>query len=150
MRRPASTIALLAIVLTACDVEGSLGPRASFQLRQAERQWDRQQLSSYDYDFLRLCFCAYVSELRVRVRNGVVVSAVRIADGVALSQSELADIPTVDGLFEIAKTAVAEADEVTVEYHPTLGYPQDISIDWYARAIDDEVSYLARNLEAVP
>jgi hypothetical protein len=150
MRRTASTIIALAIVLTGCDVEGSLGPRASLQLRQAERQWERQQLSNYDYDFLRLCFCENVAELHVRVRSGVVVSAERVADGVALPQAELADIPTVEGLFDIAKTAVAEADEVTVEYDPTLGYPRDISVDWYAGAIDDEESYLARNLEPAP
>jgi hypothetical protein len=141
----------LAVLLTAgCSVDGALGPGPALELARAERRWERQDLVDYDYRYQRGCFCPDRGPLRVRVRAGAVVSATRLDDGSALSASELAEVPTIPGLFEIARGALADADAVEVAYHPAFGFPTRISIDWYEHAADDEVYYTAGSLDPAP
>lgn len=107
-------------------------------------------MSDYDFELLIGCFCRYDGTLLVRVRAGTVTSATRMADGSALSAAELADVPSVGELFDIARQALAEADEVEVAYHPTLGYPTSLAIDWQENAADDEVFYTAAAVMPAP
>lgn len=142
--------ALAAALVASCSIEGSLGPVAALELVRAERTWERQHLRDYDYEYRKSCFCEFDGTLIVRVRAGVVTSATRVMDGSALTDEELAQVPTILGLFGIARRALDDADEVTVEYHPTLGFPTRIAIDWLEDAVDDEVVYTAGSLDPVP
>jgi hypothetical protein len=151
MRRISSLLAVACILplLTSCTVEGSFGPGVILRFGSAQRLWTSQNLTDYDFEYRRGCFCPNPGTISVAVRDGEVVAGIT-EDGEPLPAEELAEVPTVAELFDIARDAFANADEVSVEYHETLGYPTRISIDWYEDAADDEVSYTARNLEPVP
>lgn len=152
MRRFRLTLLALgfAALPSGCSVEGSLGPALALRHARAEALWERQRLSDYDFELLISCFCRYDGTLLVRVRAGTVTSATRMADGSPLSAAELAEVPSVGELFDIARHALAEADEVEVAYHPTLGYPISLAIDWQVNAADDEVFYTAAELVPAP
>jgi len=47
---------------------------------------------------------------------------------------------SIDKLFEIIRSAIAKnAYRVDVKYHPTLGYPTQISIDYNKEIADEEL-----------
>lgn len=152
MRRLGLT--LIAIAFSAlpsgCSVEGSLGPADALRHARAEALWERQRLSDYDFELLISCFCRYDGTLLVRVRAGTVISATRLSDGSPLTAAELAAVPSIRELFEIARDALERADEVEVAYHPTLGYPNSMAIDWQQNAADDEVFYTAAEVVPAP
>jgi hypothetical protein len=149
--RPARLIlwSLLLPLVGSCSVEAGLGPREALRLNRAERLWLSQHLPDYDYEYQIGCFCRFVGGVYVQVRGGVVMAATRAADGEALSPDELDEVPSVLELFAIARQALEEADEVEIEYDPTLGYPTLIDIDWHDEAIDDEVVHIARAVQPV-
>lgn len=141
----------LALFATAtCSLDGSLGPVTSIEFRSAQARWNRQDVEDYDFDYLRSCFCEHVEEVRVRVRNGVVESAVYTRDDSPVPPSVVATLPTIPDLFEIVREALEDADEVNVEYDPTYGHPARVDIDWLKDAIDDEVLYRVEELTPVP
>lgn len=117
-------------------------------LSRAQARWQASGLTDYDFTFQRSCFCEFRGPVLVTVRQGAVQSATIIATGEALTTAELARVPTVDGLFEIAAHALADADRQSVRYDPVLGYPRVIDVDWIATAVDDEESLLASDLVA--
>lgn len=49
-------------------------------------------------------------------------------------------------LFDYIETAITGADEVTVSYHPELGYPQNVIIDWDVSSLHDESGFTIANL----
>ena len=152
MRRFSLTLIATALsaLLSSCSVEGSLGPADLFRHARAEALWQKQGLSDYDFELLIGCFCRYDGTLLVRVRAGTVISATRLADGSPLTAAEVAAVPSIRELFEIARDALERADEVEVAYHPTLGYPTSMAIDWQHNAADDEIFYTAAEVVPAP
>jgi hypothetical protein len=49
---------------------------------------------------------------------------------------------TVDRLFDIVKDAHSYAHAVNVTWHPSLGFPTELRIDWNYNGIDDEYQIL--------
>lgn len=49
---------------------------------------------------------------------------------------------TVDRLFDIVRDAHTYAYAVNVTWHPSLGFPTELRIDWYHNGIDDEYQIL--------
>ena len=151
MRRFSSLLAVVCLLplFASCTVEGSFGPGVVLRFGSAQRLWMSQNLHDYDFDYRVGCFCPYQGTISVEVRDGLVVAGTT-ESGEPLNAEELAEIPTIPELFDIARDAFANADEISVEYHGTLGHPTLISIDWYEKMADDEVVYTAKNLEPVP
>jgi hypothetical protein len=151
MRRISSLLAVVCILpfFASCTVEGRFGPGIVLRFGSAQVLWNSQALNDYDFEYRRGCFCPYQGAIDVQVRGGTVVAGTT-ESGEPLNAEELAEIPTIPELFDIARDALANADEVSVEYHRTLGHPTLISVDWYEEAVDDEVFYTAKNLEPVP
>ncbi|MGI9647900.1 MAG: DUF6174 domain-containing protein [Acidimicrobiia bacterium] len=122
-------------------------------LDEARALWQQQALADYDYTFRRGCFCPqqWSGPYEVSVRAGVV-------SGATFEGVDLLDIPdprvnsyedrvlTVEGVFAEIDRALQEADRFQAAYHPVLGYPVYVSIDWDDRAIDEEVTYFIENL----
>lgn len=139
-------------VLAACG--DGLGPDLDLAANRAK--WQRQGLAEYSYQFQMYCFCIDVSAVRLFVSDGIVVGGHYVESGEPLP----AEIPswfrrTVDSLFAIIEEAIQrDADHLAVEYHPLLGYPTRIAVDYEERYADDEVTYLAtdvtRALPAAP
>lgn len=112
-------------------------------LERNEATWSRAGITSYRYTITRSCYCLAESSgpVTVEVRGGQVVDR-RYESGLGVSPQYSDIFTSVPGLFSLIREAVAyPATSVTVRYHPQLGYPESIAIDWVAGAVDDEVSY---------
>lgn len=120
-------------------------------LERNEATWSRAGITSYRYTIARSCFCIPESSgpVTVEVRSGQVVDR-RYESGLGVSPQYSDIFTSVPGLFSLIREAVAyPAASVSVRYHPKLGYPESIAIDWVAGAVDDEVSYRISELTLI-
>lgn len=132
---------------------GEPGQRQAFA--DAVVRWENTGLLDYDYSFTRGCFCPeeFVGPYSVSVRAEEVAGAsFRGTDLFDIDILEIGRydeiIKTVPGVFAEIERALREADSFTAEYHPQLGYPTSVHIDWIANAADEEVNYTIANLRA--
>ena len=107
-----------------------------------------------DYAFtLRVgCFCPYAGPLRITVNEDEVVDVRQLdpQDGEGnvddwIEQQAM----TLAELDALVDRAHREADDVTVEYDPTYGFPTDVYIDWIKDAVDDEIGYTVTDYVAL-
>jgi hypothetical protein len=54
--------------------------------------------------------------------------------------------PVLEKAVHEAERALREADDTTLAFDPTYGYPSTLSIDWQVNAADEEQAYTASNL----
>ena len=140
---------LASLAFSSCSL---FGPDAQLtDLDAARQRWEAQRLTTYSYVADRLCFCA--AELfpaRIVVENGAVKGVhdpqtgepLRLPDGRLALEAEPGAYRTIEGLFSLVEEAQrAEAERLDVTYHPTYGYPTEISIDYASEIADDEVTY---------
>jgi hypothetical protein len=132
--------AALLILLPGC---GTTGPVDDLTVLEAHRaRWEQVGPASYVYAVERLCFCGadYRGPVRVTVVNRVVVARSYVDSGLDVPDPAAAHFPDVSGLFELLRSAYeAEAREVRVTYHPTLGVPLDFWIDFDETVADEEL-----------
>ncbi len=116
-------------------------------------RWQAAGLRDYRYDFRRSCECAPAATrpATIEVVGGTVVRVRFAGGGEELATSEERRFfPTIDELFELIDEAVrSKAAVLVVSYHPVLGYPTNISIDYRREVADDEFTIQASNLEAL-
>ncbi len=141
---------VLALVLSAC----SFGSKSEFD---ANRQkWQDAQVNHYRYSLSVICFCPGTDKmpLTVEVQDGNVVS-MTYADGTPVGAEDpqfgfYSQFATIDGIFSELKADLGgAADEVTVTYDSTYGFPADVNIDRIKQAIDDELALKISNFEAL-
>lgn len=141
--RKSLTIGALALgMLAGCADEPSTsvaqGPRAT---------WADAGIDTYTITIERMCFCPDVGPYEVSVVGGEAVSVSKDGEDVPLDDPSLATWPlTVEDLFAEVDEAERTADDVTVSYDATLGFPKKLFIDRIENAIDDEMSYVVRDL----
>lgn len=143
MRRALLVIA--AIASTAClDV---VSPGEEERLRDAERKWDRANITDYTYQMRTSCFCPPEIHLWaiVRVREDRVVSATSL-DGAPLAGFDLASRLTVDEMFALAHARYDWLDDIDFDFDETLGYPLRIEHITKRNVADGGAVYEARNL----
>lgn len=139
--RRACVLPVLLLALQACDGSGPVRPEV-LELEAREALWDSVGPDSYEYGVERLCFCPveYLGPARVRVEKGVVVERVYVESGLAVPDDVAPSFPSVDGLFELLRSAYEEdAHEIRVTYDPVLGAPVDFWIDYIEMAVDEEL-----------
>lgn len=143
MRHILRLLSAMVLVTAACDGDSVLGTAPEIlELSAARERWADSEPAEYQFNYTRSCFCPALTNVRVTVRNGVVISARVIATGVELSPAERADIPTIDGLFDIIESAIAQrAHELRVSYDAQMGFPMSIVLDYREMIADDEVYY---------
>jgi len=134
---------LLLFLLAACITrEGAQSPpTAQTALQAAQQQWAAQQIASYRFGLAVSCFCP--EELRqpvvITVTGGETSEMVTAEGGEPVTNEFFAQYDTVEKLFALIQQAIDEgADEVTVTYEPTLGYPMEIKLDGSTQIADDE------------
>ena len=142
------------LTVTAFDANPDPGDPAQRQaFVDALARWNDSGLADYDYTFTRGCFCPeeFVGPYQVSLRAGQVVSAT--FKGTDLFDIDILEIgryeeivKSVDGVFGEIDRALREADSFSAEYHPVLGYPTNVYIDWIANVADEEVGYSILNL----
>ena len=143
LRRFAVAVAvtgLAATALAACTDDASSGtsaknPQTAFDAAQAA--WNESGPNAYAFHLVSSC----------GERDGLGEFAVTVdADGARAKPldkwSDKPRITSVPDLFDQIEAGLdGNAESVQVEYHPTLGYPERIDIDYMRDAIDDEVCY---------
>jgi len=133
-------IALLAGLLSSCQ-SNTRGALPLSEHEQARQRWQQQSLSSYRFQVRQQCYCPpeALKPVAVTVINGQTDSALPLANP---------DInKTIDQWFAfIADKQLNHWHRVDVRYHPTLGYPLHIQLDYSPRMADDEQQYWIQNL----
>ncbi len=107
------------------------------------RMWQLQNVSDYSIVSSRFCFCIRESTLpgRVEVRNDQVISKTFVENGRTIPSQYADSFFTVRDAFSLVRRAILDgADSIDVTYDAFYGFPSHISIDYIARAIDDEIT----------
>ena len=136
----------LFLALAGCGV---LDPDGEGDLRDHRRRWVRQGISDYSYDFLRACFCGGpVRNLRVLVRNNVVVSVTDVETGAPPTFLPDHWVGTIDDVFaELQSEFDRNADEIELDFDDSFHFPVRARIDRVRNAIDDELHLELSNFQ---
>lgn len=116
--------------------------RAAFDAARA--RWRATAASHYTMRIRYTCFCARHGLWTVTVRDGALATASPIEprSGPASGLSATFEgVGTVEELFDQLDRALGGADDVSVTYDEASGYPSAASIDWIARAVDEELAW---------
>jgi len=140
----------LAVILAACSAGGS-------EFSRNLEKWNDANVQHYRFLLNVSCFCAFRDQmpLIVEALNGEVVSMAG-SDGSVIAADDpnyelFSKYATIDRLFsELEADLGGGADEVTVTYDSTYGFPSEISIDFIKNAADDELYLSASGFETLP
>jgi Family of unknown function (DUF6174) len=132
---------VIVFLLSAC----SFG--ASSELERNQQTWQNSDISHYRFSLNVGCFCAFRDKmpLTVEVQNGDVVS-MTYPDGTLVTKTDpnyetFSSHATIELIFSELKAGLTgDADEVTVTYDPTYGFPSTIYFDYIKAAADDELT----------
>lgn len=145
---------LMAIVLTACAAGVASGSQT--EIGQNKEKWENANISHYRYNLHISCFCIFVENmpLVIEVQDGEVIS-MEFQNGAEIDPAIRQDLfdkyATIDRLFaELEAGQNGAADEVTVKYDPTYGFPTEATIDVVKEATDDELYLTISNFEELP
>jgi hypothetical protein len=132
-----TTLALVFCLLPACALLNSDDSRISTSL-EGRQAWQALDTDSYTFTYVRSCECLpeMAGPFDVTVRRGVVTEV--SYEG---SPVDPASRPfyTIEALFDLIQEASEQnADRINVAYHPVLGYPTEIYIDYERNAADEE------------
>ena len=153
MRKLLFLFTLMAVVLTACAAGVASGSQT--EIGQNKEKWQNANISHYRYELFISCFCAFNEDmpLIIEVQDGKVVS-IEFQSGKEIDPSLMElfkKYETIDLLFaELEAGLNGAADEVTVKYDPTYGFPTEATIDVVKEAIDDELYLTISNFEQLP
>jgi len=129
-------------------------PAAALAFEQSELDanralWNSHGISDYDYVMQWLCRCVPGNRAAlVSVRGETIVSVV-YQD--TRSTADPRFFLTIEQSFDKLQHALdANADGITAEFHPFLGYPRFVAIDHSRMIADEEQSYRASDLTVIP
>ncbi|MGB7875337.1 MAG: DUF6174 domain-containing protein [Anaerolineales bacterium] len=136
---------VLVLTLSAC------GGGSAFQ--QNQEKWESQNIDHYRFTVAVSCFCPFANvEVTYEVQNGQVVSqSVQASPDNPVDEAQVSDFyqpyNTIEKVFDYVSGAINDADETTIGYDPTYGFPTNITVDWIKQAIDDEMYLTLSNFE---
>jgi hypothetical protein len=140
----------LSLILAACT---AVSTPSEFEKNQG--LWENANISHYRYTLSLSCFCAFMDDmpLTVEVQDDKVVSITSgkgaVIDSTNPSYEIFQNYVPMENLFAQLKSALEEADEVTVGYDATYGFPTSIAIDQVKEATDDELWITVENFEVL-
>ena len=119
---------LVAVAGVCLACSASTGPD-HFDIFVQRSEWEAQHITSYQYDYLVTgYFIVYEGRpVRVVVRDGVVQSAVYIADGEPVP-GPTSEWPTIDQLFDRAEAASAAGTLTGITFDSRLHFPTEMDI----------------------
>ncbi|HEX6270650.1 MAG TPA: DUF6174 domain-containing protein [Anaerolineales bacterium] len=145
---------LFALTAAACTAGAQAGGNQT-EVERNQEKWRDANVSHYRYNLNISCFCVFSQDmpLVIEVMDGKVVS-MEYQSGKEIDTTNLElfeRFASIDRIFsEIEADLAGAADEVTVTYDPTYGFPVDVSIDYVKEAIDDELYLTVSDFEALP
>jgi hypothetical protein len=123
-----------------------------FRLQQNRRAWRTQNISNYRYTLRVSCFCVpeVTQPVVIEVRDGRVASIVAANSRKPVNPEYFKQYNSIPKLFNLIENAIAnKAHRVSVTFHPTLGYPTQISIDQSQQIADEERYLTIERLEVI-
>ena len=144
---------LCIVILSSC----SLFNTDDDGFNEALQKWEENKSSNYEFLYHKGCFCpGGLSPAIIQVRADTIYAVLNPETKESLKiywseedslENVLDAYPTfyntIDDLFAIIDEArKGKADKISVSFDDKLGYPREISIDYYKDAIDDEVGYI--------
>ena len=140
----------LIVILTAC----SSGTPS--ELDRNRQTWQDAGITHYRFSLHIGCFCAFRDKMpiTVEVQNNQIVSMI-YPDGTPIAETDpnyeiFSKHATIERLFsELEAGLSGGAEEITVTYDSTRGFPGEIYFDYIKQAADDELSLSVSNFEAL-
>jgi hypothetical protein len=123
------------------------------ELQQNRAKWEGQNIDHYRFTAVLSCFCPFAgTEVTYEVQNGQVVNeSMQARPDNPIDEAQVGQFyqpyNTIDKVFDYLEQETNEADEVTVEYDPTYGFPTEVSVDRIKEAVDDEMYLTLSNFE---
>ena len=114
------------------------------ELDQNRKKWMSQMVSNYQFNFRWICFCAleFMEPVNITVRENRIDSAAFVAGDVPVAIEGLKRYRTIEGLFDLLQEGIDKnAHSILVDYHPKLGYPVEVSIDYEEAVADEELGF---------
>ena len=114
------------------------------------KMWDSQMASNYRFNFQWSCYCTmdFVAEVNISVRENRIHGAVLVEGNLPIPlDAAIERYKVMDGLFDLLQSAIDEnAHTITARYHPELGYPTEVWIDYEQNSVDEELGFSIHNL----
>ncbi len=140
----------LIVILTAC----SFGTPTDFEKNR--QTWQDSGITHYRFSLNIGCFCVFRNQMpiTVEVQNSDIVS-MTYPDGTLVAETDpnyvsFLRYSTIDRIFaELEAGLAGDAEEVTVTYDSTHGFPSDIYFDYIQAAADDELSLTVSDFETL-
>jgi hypothetical protein len=155
-RRPvtahAAAIAAASLLLTVSTASSASDAEEQALLEHRER-WQAAAVADYEYGYNKYCECHRDAppETLVTVRDGEVVRVRHRPFGyeheVEAEQRNLEWYWTVEGLFDLVRSALERGVEVRADYDPALGFPTHVFIDYDPNMIGEELDVRLTRLE---
>ncbi len=140
------TLLFITLVLSACSMGKS-------EIQRNQQKWQAAGISHYRYNLFVGCFCTASEPMVVEVQDGQVVS-LEYQSGKEMDASSrdlFEKYATIDRIFsELTTNINGKADEFTVTYDPTYGFPTKVNVDFIKKALDDELTLTVSNFEKLP
>ncbi len=142
-------LTFIVLALAAC----SMGNRS--EIERNRDKWGDANISHYRFNLNIGCFCIFSQDmpLVIEVMNGEVVSMEYQSGNPidAASREYFQTFSTIDRILSKLEADLGgAADEVTVTYDSTYGFPTDATIDVVKEATDDELYITISDFEALP
>jgi uncharacterized protein DUF6174 len=144
---------VMSLILAACASVNALGGQS--EIEQNQEKWQAAGISHYRYNLSISCFCVFSQDmpLLIEVQDGKLVS-MEYQSGKEIDASLLElfeKYATIDRTFtELEADLNGAADEVTVKYDSTYGFPTEVTIDVEKQATDDELYLTLSAFEKLP
>ena len=119
------------------------------ELNQNRKKWTLQMMSNYQFNFRWICYCGpdYVEPVHISVRENRIDSAAFVKNDVPFTMRGLWRYRTIEGLFDLLQEGIdKKAHTISAEYHPELGYPVKVSIDYEEHTVDEEKGFEINSL----
>ena len=159
MRKLLVLLTVIAFVLAACSTGAQAGgdpPQENqTEIERNQEKWQNANISHYRYNLNLSCFCVFNENmpLVIEVKDGKVIS-MEYQNGNPIDATNREYFQTFSTIDRILSKLEADlggaADEVTVTYDPTYGFPTDATIDVAKEATDDELYLTISDFEVLP
>ena len=114
------------------------------------KKWDSEMASNYQFYFQWSCYCTmdFVAEVNITVIENRIQGAAFVEGGVPIPlDAAIKRYKVMDGLFDLLQSAIDDnAHTISAKYHPELGYPTEVWIDYEQNSVDEELGFSIHNL----
>jgi len=152
-------LTIFAFVLAACSTGaqavGDPTQESQSEIERNKEKWQDANITHYRFNLNISCFCVFTQDmpLVIEVMDGEVVSMeYQNGNPIDATNREFFErFSTIDRIFsELEADLAGAADEVTVTYDPTYGFPVEVTIDYVKEATDDELYLTISDFEVLP